>query len=63
MTLVRSEDGCAVWCDDLPGCDSQGQRSAETLTNNKSAISENLAAQPEIEERFNLKIEREEVRV
>jgi predicted RNase H-like HicB family nuclease len=63
VTLVQSEEGFAVWCDDLPGCNSQGQTREEALANIKSAISEYLAAQPEIEERFNVKIEREEVTV
>ena len=24
VTLVESDEGFAVWCDDLPGCNSQG---------------------------------------
>ena len=63
VTLIESEEGFAVWCDDLPGCNSQGQTREEALANIKSAISEYLAAQPEIEERFNVKIERAEVTV
>jgi predicted RNase H-like HicB family nuclease len=63
VTLVQSEEGFAVWCDDLPGCNPQGQTREEALANIKSAISGYLAAQPEIEERFNVKIEREEVTV
>jgi predicted RNase H-like HicB family nuclease len=63
VTLVQSEEGFAVWCDDLPACNSQGQTREEALANIKGAISEYLAAQPEIEERFNVRIEREEVTV
>ena len=62
-TLIQSDEGYAVWCDDLPGCNSQGQTREEALANIKSAISEYLVAQPELEERFNVKIEREEVTV
>lgn len=63
VTLIQSEEGFAVWCDDLAGCNSQGQTREEALSNIKSAISEYLAVQPEIEKRFNVKIEREEVTV
>ncbi len=63
VTLVESEEGFAVWCDDLPGCNSQGATRDETLENIKDAISEYLAAQPEIEERFGVKIHRAEVTV
>jgi predicted RNase H-like HicB family nuclease len=62
VTLVQSE-GFAVWCDELPGGNSQVQTRDEALTNIKSAISEQRAAQPEIEERFNVKTEREAVTV
>ena len=63
VTLVESEEGFAVWCDDLPGCNSQGATREEALQNIKDAISEYLAAQPEIEERFGVKIRRAEVTV
>jgi predicted RNase H-like HicB family nuclease len=63
VTLVESEEGFAIWCDDLPGCNSQGDTREEALANIKDAISEYLAAQPEVEERFGVKIERDEVTV
>lgn len=63
VTLVESEEGFAIWCDDLPGCNSQGDTRAEALENIKDAISEYLAAQPEVEERFGVTIERDEVTV
>ena len=63
VTLVESDEGFAVWCDDLPGCNSQGATREEALENIKQAISEYLAVQPEIEERFGVKIQRAEVTV
>lgn len=63
VTLVESEEGFAVWCDDLPGCNSQGQTRGEALENIKDAISEYLAAQPEVEKYFGVKIERDTVTV
>jgi predicted RNase H-like HicB family nuclease len=61
VTLVESEEGFAIWCDDLPGCNSQGATREEALENIKEAISEYLAAQPEIEKLFGVKIQRDEV--
>ena len=63
VTLVESEEGFAVWCDDLPGCNSQGETREEALANIKEAISEYRAAQPEVEKHFGIKVERDEVRV
>ena len=63
VTLVESEEGFAIWCDDLPGCNSQGNTREKALENIKNAISEYLAAQPEVEERFGVKVERDEVTV
>jgi len=63
VTLVESEEGFAVWCDDLPGCNSQGETRDEAMGNIKDAISEYLAAQPEIEKYFGVKIERDVVTV
>jgi predicted RNase H-like HicB family nuclease len=63
VTLVESDEGFAVWCDDLPGCNSQGGTREEALQNIRAAITEYLAAQPEIEERFGVKVQRTEVSV
>jgi len=63
VTLVESEEGFAVWCDDLPGCNSQGATREEALENIWIAIGEYLAAQPEIERRFGRRVTREEVSI
>jgi predicted RNase H-like HicB family nuclease len=61
ITLVESEEGWAVWCDDLPGCCSQGATRVEALDNIRAAIREYLDAQPEIETRFGVHVVHEEV--
>ena len=63
ITLVESDEGFAVWCDDLPGCCSQGATRAEALENIRIAIKEWLSVQPEIEKTFGVKIEHELVTV
>jgi predicted RNase H-like HicB family nuclease len=63
VTLVESEEGFAVWCDDLPGCNSQGANREEALENIRIAITEYLDAQPEIERRFGTRITHEKVAV
>ena len=63
VTLVESEEGFAVWCDDLSGCCSQGTTKAEALENIRIAIQEYLDAQPEIEARFGTKVYREVITV
>jgi predicted RNase H-like HicB family nuclease len=63
VTLVESEEGFAVWCDDLPGCNSQGATREEALENIRIAIGEYLAAQPEIAARFGTRVTRQEVTV
>jgi len=42
ITLVHSEEGWAVWCNDLPGCNSQGDTREEAIENIKDAIREIL---------------------
>ncbi len=63
ITLVESAEGVAVWCDDLPGCCSQGATREEALANIREAIREWLDAQPEIEARFHVKVQREVITV
>jgi predicted RNase H-like HicB family nuclease len=47
ITLVESEEGWAVWCDELPGCCSQGGTRKEAIANIRDAISEYLGARDE----------------
>lgn len=47
VTLVESDEGWAVWCDQLPGCCSQGATREEALANIREAIGEYLAARTE----------------
>jgi len=47
VTLVESEEGWAVWCDQLPGCCSQGATRAEAVENIREAIGEYLGAKAE----------------
>ena len=63
VTLVESEEGFAVWCDDLPGCNSQGKTREEALENIRLAIGEYLAAQPEIAARFGARVTHQEVTI
>ena len=63
VTLVESEEGFAVWCDDLPGCCSQGATRDEALENIRVAIHEYIEAQGEIQTRFGAKITHETVTV
>jgi len=63
ITLIQSDEGFAVWCDDLPGCCSQGATRDEALANLRSAIREWLDAQPDVEEKFDIKIERDVITV
>ncbi len=57
VTLVESEEGGAVWCNDLPGCCSQGATREEAEEN----IREYLAAQPEAERLFGARVFHETV--
>jgi predicted RNase H-like HicB family nuclease len=42
VTLIKSEEGYAVFCPGLPGCCSQGDTEAEALQNIRIAIREYL---------------------
>lgn len=63
VTVVESEEGFAVWCDDLPGCCSQGASKEEALENIRDAIREYLEARGEIQTRFGTKVIHETVTV
>ena len=63
VTVVESEEGYAVWCDDLPGCVSQGESKEEALENIRIAIEEYLDAVPEVQSRFNTQVFKYEVSV
>jgi predicted RNase H-like HicB family nuclease len=58
ITFIESDEGFAVWCDDLPGCCSQGATKEEAQENIRVAIGEWLDAQPLVEEKFGVRIER-----
>ncbi|AFL86505.1 hypothetical protein Terro_0154 [Terriglobus roseus DSM 18391] len=51
VELIKSEEGYAVSCPDLPGCWSQGETEEQALANIKEAISEYLASVAEMEAR------------
>ncbi len=63
ITLIESDEGFAVWCDDLPGCCSQGATREEAMQNIRTAIAEWIDTQPLVEEKFGVKIEREVITV
>jgi predicted RNase H-like HicB family nuclease len=63
VTVVESEEGFAVWCDDLPGCCSQGNTKEDALENIREAIREYLEARGEIESRFGTKVLHETVTI
>ena len=48
IELIKSEEGFAVSCPELPGCWSQGATEEEAIQNIKSAISEYLVAEYEL---------------
>jgi predicted RNase H-like HicB family nuclease len=63
ITLVKSDDGFAVWCDDLPGCCSQGKTRDEAMRNIRHAIAEYQAAQADVETRSGVRLEHAAVTV
>ena len=50
VELIRSEEGYAVLCTDLPGCVSQGATEEEALTNIKEAIKDYLEVVEEMKQ-------------
>jgi predicted RNase H-like HicB family nuclease len=59
ITLIESDEGYAVFCDDLPGCCSQGRTKAEALRNIRLAIREYKAAEEELLGTQGVRIERQ----
>jgi len=51
VELIKSDEGYAVGCPELPGCWSQGETEEEALENIKSAISEYLEVVAEMNQR------------
>jgi len=51
VELIKSDEGYAVGCPELPGCWSQGETEEEALVNIKSAISEYLEVVAEMNQR------------
>jgi predicted RNase H-like HicB family nuclease len=49
IKMKHTEEGYAVWCEDLPGCASQGDTEEEALQNIKDAIREYLEVRDEIQ--------------
>ncbi len=48
IKIMESDEGFAVWCEDLPGCFSQGETENEAIQNIKIAIEEYLEAKEAI---------------
>jgi len=51
VTLIKSEEGYAVFCPELPGCCSQGETEQEALENIRTAIQEYLGIMDDDSER------------
>jgi len=51
VELIRSEEGFAVGCPELPGCWSQGATEEEALTNIQAAIKDYLEVVAEMNQR------------
>ena len=48
VKLEKTDEGYAVWCPGLPGCQSQGATEEEALENIKDAIETYLATVEEL---------------
>jgi predicted RNase H-like HicB family nuclease len=51
VELIRSQEGYAVLCPDLPGCVSQGATEEEALANIRDAIKDYLEVVEEMKQR------------
>lgn len=48
IKILKSEEGYTVWCEDLPGCFSQGETEEEAIENIRIAINEYLEVKNEL---------------
>jgi predicted RNase H-like HicB family nuclease len=48
IKIKQNHEGFAIWCEDLPGCASQGETELEAIENIKIAIEEYLEVQEEL---------------
>jgi predicted RNase H-like HicB family nuclease len=48
IKLKKSDEGFAVWCDNLPGCASQGETEEDAIQNIKEAIKEYIEIRKEL---------------
>ncbi|MCX7736516.1 MAG: type II toxin-antitoxin system HicB family antitoxin [Candidatus Kapabacteria bacterium] len=48
IKIIKSEEGYAVWCPDLPGCASQGATEEEAINNIREAIEDYLQVRDEL---------------
>jgi len=48
IIMRQTQEGYAVWCDELPGCASQGDSEEEAIANIREAIVEYLAVREEL---------------
>jgi len=48
VKILENDEGFAIWCEDLPGCASQGDTEEEAIENIRDAISEYLEMQKEL---------------
>ena len=48
IKIKESEEGFAVWCDQLPGCASQGSTEEEAIKNMEDAIEEYIKLKDEL---------------
>jgi predicted RNase H-like HicB family nuclease len=51
VELIKSDEGYAIGCPDLPGCWSQGQTEEEALANIKDAIKDYIEVAEEMKKR------------
>ena len=48
VKILKSDEGYAAWCEDLPGCASQGKTEDEAINNIKEAIQEYVSVRDEL---------------